>query len=125
MSELRFIEKGDPEEANDEAKALEAARTLESHYPNHPWLIAFQGGSLVVRHLAVSDAVREEIGRDGFGFVIPPHKFKSCTAKELAHTAMLAGGQMLEAFGLKRGGWHGEEPKVPAAWKYKQDRSFQ
>jgi hypothetical protein len=37
---------------------------------------------------------------------------------------MLAGGEMLEAFGLKRGSWDGREPVVPAGWKRKEPKSF-
>lgn len=122
MSELRIIEPGDADESLDLQKAHEVASTLESHYPNHPWLISFQGRVLVVRHLAISDLVRNDLGRDGFGFVLK--HLDSHTASELAHSAMLAGGQMLEAFGLKRGAWDGTEPVVPAGWKRKQPESF-
>ena len=125
MSEIRHIEHGDPEEANDEMKALEVARTLEQHYPNHPWTISFQGGSLIVRHLAINNMVNRHIGRDGFGFLMPPDKFRACSSRVLVDTAIQAGGQMLEAFGLPRGAWKGEEPIVPSSWRFKQSNNFQ
>lgn len=118
MSEIRLIEKGDKDEALDLQKAQQVATTLERHYPNHPWLISFQGRVLVVRHLAISDLVRNDLGRDGFGFVLK--HWDTSTASELSHKAMLAGGEMLEAFGLKRGAWKGEEPQIPAGWQKKK-----
>lgn len=122
MSEIRLIEQGNADEALDLQKAQEVAQTLEKHYPNHPWLISFQGRALVVRHLAISDLVRNSLGRDGFGFVLK--HLTSYSASDLAKNAVMAGGQMLEAFGLKRGAWKGEEPVVPAGWKRKQPGTF-
>ena len=122
MSEIRLIERGDADEALDLAKAQEVAQTLERHYPNHPWLISFQGRVLVVRHLEISDLVRVELGRDGFGFVLK--HLKSHSAKDLAHKAVIAGGEMLEAFGLPRAPWKGESPTIPAGWVYKRPETF-
>lgn len=122
MSEIRLIEPGNADESIDLQKAKEVATTLERHYPNHPWLISFQGRALVVRHLAISDLVRNRLGRDGFGFVLK--HLAAYSASDLARNAVNAGGQMLEAFGLKRGAWHGEEPIVPTGWKRKQPESF-
>ena len=122
MSEIRLIEPGDADEALDLQKAQEVARTLEYKYPNHPWLISFQGRALVVRHLAISDLVRNELGRDGFGFVLK--HLDSYSSSDLAHNAMMAGGQMLEAFGLKRAAWKGAEPVIPPGWKFKKPSTF-
>lgn len=122
MSEIRLIEHGNKDEALDLQKAKEVAQTLEGHYPNHPWLVSFQGRALVVRHLAISDLVRNELGRDGFGFVLK--HLTSYSSSDLAKNAVMAGGQMLEAFGLKRGAWKGEEPTIPAGWKRKQPGTF-
>lgn len=116
----RHIDHGDPAEALDEAKALEVAQTLERCYPDHPWLVCFQGQTLIVRHLLICDAVRTEIGQDGFGFLIKPENFRTCSAKALAHTAMMAGGMMLERFSLPRGAWRGEAAIVPREWQHKQ-----
>jgi hypothetical protein len=122
VSEIRLIEPGDPDESLDMEKAREVAQTLERHYPNHPWLVSFQGRVLVVRHLAISDLVRVDLGRDGFGMVLK--HLNASTASELAKGAVMAGGQMLEAFGLKRGAWDGTLPTIPAGWKRKQPESF-
>lgn len=122
MSEIRLIEQGNADEALDLQKAQEVAQTLEKHYSNHPWLISFQGRALVVRHLAISDLVRNDLGRDGFGFVLK--HLTSYSASDLAKNAVMAGGQMLEAFGLPRAAWKGEEPTVPAGWKRKQPGTF-
>lgn len=122
MSEIRLIEPGDPNESMDLQKAQEVATTLERHYPNHPWLVSFQGRVLVVRHLEISDLVRNDLGRDGFGFVLK--HLDTATASELAKNAVMAGGQMLEAFGLPRGKWDGREPTVPSGWKRKEPKSF-
>jgi hypothetical protein len=120
MSET--LEAGDPHEALDLEKAHEVAQTLERTYPNHPWLVSFQGRVLVVRHLAISDLVRDRLGRDGFGFVLK--HLDSHSARDLAHNAVMAGGEMLEAFGLPREAWDGREPIVPSGWKRKEPRTF-
>jgi hypothetical protein len=120
MSET--LEAGDPGESIDLQKAHEVAQTLERTYPAHPWLVSFQGRVLVVRHLVISDFVRNRLGRDGFGFVLK--HLDSHSAHDLAHNAVMAGGQMLEAFGLPRGKWDGREPTVPSGWKRKEPKSF-
>lgn len=122
MSEIRIIEPGEENESLDLQKAHEVAATLESHYPNHPWIVSFQGRVLVVRHMGICDLVRVDLGRDGFGFVLK--HLDSHTAAELAHSAMLAGGQMLEAFGLPRGAWDGRDPQIPQGWARKRPETF-
>jgi hypothetical protein len=122
MNEIRLIEPGEANESLDLQKAQEVAETLEREYPGHPWLVSFQGRVLVVRHLAISDLVRCDLGRDGFGFVLK--HLDSHSASDLAHSALMAGGQMLEAFGLPRGAWDGRDPVIPAGWKRKDPRSF-
>jgi len=122
MSEIRLVEPGEANESLDLQKAHEVASTLEKHYPNHPWLVSFQGRVLVVRHLAISDCVRVDGGRDGFGFVLK--HLDSYSSSDLAKNAVMAGGQMLEAFGLPRGRWDGTEPKLPSNWKRKQPKTF-
>jgi len=120
--EIRLIEQGDLDEALDLEKAKEVSVTLEKHYPNHPWLISFQGKALIIRHLAISDTVRTEMGQDGFGFVLKHLNAHSAT--QLAKNAVMAGGQLLEAFGLPRKAWKGEEPILPKGWKRKQNGNF-
>jgi len=118
--EMRLIEAGNADEALDLQKAKEVATTLEKHYPDHPWLISFQGRALIIRHLAISDTVREEMGREGFGFVLK--HIDSSSATELAKNAVMAGGQMLEAFGLPRAAWKGQDPILPAGWTKRETK---
>jgi len=120
--EIRLIENGDADESMDLQKAKEVSETLEAHYPNHPWLISFQGRALIIRHLAISDTVRNDMGQDGFGFVLK--HWATSSAKELARNAVMGGGQMLEAFSLPRAAWKGEEPVLPIGWKRKQTSNF-
>lgn len=114
-----IIERGDPDEALDLEKARQVGEVLCKHYPNHPWIVSFQGRALIVRHAAISNAVVMQLGRDGFGFVLKHNNLP--TSSSLAHNAMIAGGQMLEAFGLKRGPWDGSAPVVPKEWKRRQE----
>lgn len=106
-----IIEKGDPEEESHLKIALQVGQALERTYPNHPWIIAFQGGALVVRHMAISDEWKLATGKDGMCFLLPADKLG--THSEITKSAVKAGGQMLEAFGLKRGAWNGDKPLVP------------
>ena len=122
MSEVRLIEHGDADESLDLQKAQEVAETLERHYPNHPWLVSFQGRVLVVRHIVISDMVRDLLGRDGFGFVLK--HLDTSGAKDLARKAVMAGGQMLEAFRLPRGAWQGETPTIPDGWRRGKPGTF-
>jgi hypothetical protein len=116
MSEITVVEQGDESEATDQAKAIEVGRALEKHYPNHLWIVAFQGHALIVRHALICGFVKEFLGQDGFGFLMP--NADKMTHKELAHSAMIAGGEMLEAFGYERGAWDGSEPKMPRDWSH-------
>jgi hypothetical protein len=117
-----IIEAGDANESLDLQKAREVAHTLEKIYPGHPFLVSFQGRVLVVRHMLISALVRSALGRDGFGFVLK--HLESHSASDLAHSAMVAGGQMLEAFGLPRGKWDGRAPTVPSGWTRKKPETF-
>lgn len=103
--------------------AKQVGDTLTRCYPDHPWLVSFQGRAIVVRHLAIASEVARVIGREGFSAMLPREKLG--TPKQIAHTAMLFGGQLLEAFGLVRGKWDGTAPKVPAGWKRKTEERFQ
>ena len=111
MSDLKVIEQGDPEELTLLNIAKEVGDALMKHYPNHPWLVCFQGGALLVRHQAITDEWKAVTGKEGMCFLLPAEKLRG--AKQVAHSAVVAGGQMLEAFGLKRGAWSGEKPMPP------------
>lgn len=118
-----ILERGDVDESHDLAKAQEVLHTLCQHYPTHLWQVSFQGRVLVVRHGLISQTVRNELGRDGIGFVLK--HLDSYSASQLAHNAVMAGGELLEAFGYKRAGWDGfTMPVVPSTWKPKRPETF-
>lgn len=118
------IERGDKDEATDLHKAQQIGETLMRHYPNHPWAISFQGRVMVIRHLAINDVVEREMGQQGFGFMLGPEKFDRASPQALAHSAVMAGGQMLEAFSLPRGPWDGRLPILPKGWQRKKQGGF-
>lgn len=118
-----ILERGDPDELTDQELAIRIGQELEKHYPNHPWIIGFQGRGLVLRHLAIASEVARVLGREGFASLLPREKLG--TAKEVAHTAVMFGGQLLEAFQLPRGAWDGRLPIVPRNWRPKVERRFQ
>lgn len=117
-----IIEPGDPEESSYLALALEIWKQLNKAYPNHPWLVQFQGGAMIVRHTVINAEVAAKLKRDGFGFLLPKDKLGS--HKEVVKSAIQAGGAMLELFGMRRGAWDGSDPKIPSDWKPKQEANF-
>lgn len=123
MSNVRVVECGDQDEASDRDLAIQIGQVLERAYPNHPFIIGFQGRGLVIRHLAIASEMARIIGREGFATLLPREKLG--TPKEVTHAAVMFAGELLEAFQLPRGAWDGRPPIVPSAWKYKQDRAFQ
>lgn len=122
MTEFAVLEHGDADEASDQALAVHIGQVLQKAYPNHPWIIGFQGRGLVIRHLAIASEVTRMIGREGFATLLPREKLG--TPKEIAHSAVTFGGELLEAFGLPRGAWDGQLPIVPASWKPRQQSDF-
>jgi hypothetical protein len=110
VEQIVHIEPGDPDEAQDLAKALEIGKILERHYPNHPWVISFQSHALIIRHLPIANAVTMAAGKEGFGSVLPPNMV---TAKNLNDEVVRFAGALLEAFQLPRGPWDGRDPIVP------------
>ena len=107
---IEILEQGDKDETSDRDLAMRVSHALCRLYPDHPWLVSFQGRCLVVRHMAISDAVRKRLGRDGFGAVLPPDEMR--THKQTVQMAMRFGGLLLEAFNLPRGKWDGRPPEV-------------
>jgi len=88
----------DAESIEMEVKAKEVALLLCKTYPDHPWMVGWAPGmTLVVKHMA---------GDARYGYTIDGGR--SFSAKDLAHTAMLAGGELLERMGMTRGRWNGE-----------------
>lgn len=90
----------DMETVEMEAKAKEVAQTLSTHYPDHIWMVGWAPGmTLVVKNMAMDAR---------YGYTIDAAK--SFSASDLAHSAMIAGGELLERMGLRRGRWDGEMP---------------
>jgi hypothetical protein len=120
---MHVMEHGDVEEASQLKLATDVGEALNKAYPNHPWVIGFQGGGIVVRHLAIAGAVAEVLGKEGFASLLPKHKLGTPT--EIRSSAIEFGGQLLEAFDLPRGAWDGRPATVPTAWRWKQTSNFQ
>lgn len=97
MADIDVIERGDASEILDMDKAKEVGETLQRHYPGHLWAVAFQGGALVVKNLAISSF---------YGFIIKHHD--SFSATDLSNKAVEAGGELLERAGMPRGKWDGQ-----------------
>jgi hypothetical protein len=108
------IENGDADEASDRELALQIGAILEKHYPNHPFVVGFQGRALVIRHLAISSEVDRVLKSGGFCSLLPPSGLG--TPKEVTQTVIRHAGELLEAFGLPRGPWDGRLPVVPKEW---------
>lgn len=99
-SDIQIVEETsiDNETLEMRAKAAEVAETLTRHYPNHLWMVGWAPGmTLIVKNMAIPGQ---------YGFTIDGAK--SFSASDLAHTAMLAGGELLERCGFVRGAWNGE-----------------
>lgn len=88
----------DDESIEMEHKAKQVAELLCKTYPDHPWMVGWAPGmTLVVKHMA---------GDARYGYTIDGGK--AFTPKNLAHMAMIAGGELLERMGMSRGKWDGE-----------------
>lgn len=121
---IHLLEHGNADEWSEQRIALEVGETLNKHYPNHPWVVSFQGRAIVIRHLAIADAVARLVGKQGFSAALPPQATRGATPRDIAHKAMIFGGQMLEAFGLPRGAWDGREPVMPNWGKGQESKGF-
>jgi hypothetical protein len=88
----------DAENSQMELIAKLAATVLSRHYPAHLWAVGWAPGlTLVIKNMAMD-------GR--YGFTIDAAK--AASVSELEHAVMLAGGELLERMGMKRGAWNGE-----------------
>ena len=108
---IEVLEQGNEDEQSDQDIALQVGEALNKHYPNHPWLVGFQGHHVVIRHMAIADCVHVATGKQGFAAALPPSKLR--TPKEIVQSAIRMGGQLLEAFRLPRGPWDGSDPICP------------
>jgi hypothetical protein len=108
---IEVLERGQPEEASNLALAKEVGDALQKAYPDHPWIVGFQGPSIVIRHMAIADCVMQAVGKEGFAAALPHSRLRTPT--EIMDSAVRMGGQLLEAFGLPRGRWDGRDPICP------------
>ncbi len=91
----------DEESVEMEAKARDVAHILSKFYPDHVWIVGWMpGAALCVKNLSIPG---------NYGYTIATDRI--ATASELTHTAMLAGGELLERCGMKRGRWDGQFAK--------------
>lgn len=121
MSAMIVMDPGDPEEASELEIAVAVGEALNDAYPNHPWVVCFQGGAIVVRHLVIAAEVERVIGKGGFSSMLPRDKLG--TPSEIKRSAIEFGGQLLEAFSMARGPWDGEQPIVPV-WERGKSKDF-
>jgi len=119
---MHVMEQGEPEEASQLAIALAVGEALNEAYPNHPWVVGFQGGGIVIRHLIIAAEVEKVIGKGGFSSLLP--KDKLGTAKQIRRSAIEFGGQLLESFALPRGAWDGECQPIVPAWQHGKHKDF-
>ena len=81
------------------AFARATCEALSKHYPNHIWMVGFHPGMvLAVKNMAIAEGK--------YGYTIDASKI--ATSSELERLAVLAGGELLERCGVKRGDWNGD-----------------
>ncbi len=99
-ADIRIVEATSMDEfaLNERAKAV--AEVLSQTYPNHLWQVGWTNGNVLV----VKNAL---IGGGKYGYTIDNAVL--VTRRDLVRAARLAGGELLERCGMKRGAWDGEE----------------
>lgn len=90
----------DAESRQMEMMAKLAAQILTRHYPNHWWMIGWAPGMTLVIKISGGDP--------RYGYTVDVAGAASISQFE--HAVMLAGGELLERLGMKRGAWDGELP---------------
>jgi hypothetical protein len=91
------VEVTSPDDLHLMETCREVGDALQQAYNNHLWAVAFQGGAVVVRLMSVAGH---------YGFVLDPKNNYSASA--LKKHAIMAGGELLERSGQKRGIWDGQ-----------------
>lgn len=117
---MELIDEGTPGESRELELAKEIWDQLNRAYPDHPWIVSFTGGAIIVRHAIINAEAASALKREGFGFTLA----RGMLNAECAKSAVQAGGAMLELFSLPRGRYDGRDPVAPKDWKPKQDKSF-
>lgn len=95
MSQITNVATDKPNiNANDYVMSMEMANALHQHYPGHLWAVTCDGttGIASVRNLALSGQ---------WGFVLKLDTLS--TASEWKKKVIMAGGELLERFKLRRG----------------------
>lgn len=77
----------------DETFAKNVMQVLLDAYPGHPWHVNVTGGVIVLKHMRVSPK---------WGMVLHYMKVNG-DAERLKHGVLIAGGELLERAGEKRG----------------------
>lgn len=91
----------DKETIEMEHKAKEVAMRLTQAYPRHPWAVGWAPGmTLIVKLLSSPNS--------NFGYTIDCAA--SFSASDLAKSAVMAGGELLERLNMPRGAWNGDMP---------------
>lgn len=85
--------------ANDMVQAKHIGDVLARHYPGHAWMVHVDGKQGIA-------IVRNQMLNGQWGYVIRLTDIIS--ASDLDRVAMLAGGEILERFKLRRGAFDGE-----------------
>jgi len=85
----------------DDIKEMETAKmvgeVLQQAYPAHLWAVSFQGGSIIVKNMAIPG---------NYGMILDNAERYSASA--LRRHAIMSAGELLERCGFKRGVWNGE-----------------
>ena len=105
MNQIVHIVPGLPEESGDLEKAMAITVALEKHFPGHYWKVDFRDHNLTLQHVAITNAVTVQTGKEGFCSLLPREKIG--TVHEATASALKFAAALLEAFGLPRG------PAVP------------
>jgi len=101
VSQIVHIVPGNADESNDLAIAKAIAVELELRYPGHYWMIGFRDHNLCLTHVAITNTVTVQTGKEGFCSLLPRNKIG--TVQEACKTAVKFAGALLEAFKLPRG----------------------
>lgn len=91
----------DDETLQMEFYAKSVCETLSENYARHLWSVGWAPGGVLVVKLIINPDFN-------YGYTIDCAR--SFSASDLAHTAKMAGGELLERLGMKRGAWDGEMP---------------
>jgi hypothetical protein len=112
LNQIVHIEAGDADEVRDLELAKAISQALEAAFPNHYFIVSFQGHNLIVRHVLIASLITVETGKEGFGSLLPRGKIG--TVHEACKVAVRFAGALLEAFKLPRGAWDGVSmPVIP------------